>query len=65
MLAVSIPVEKKRRGRPAGEKYPVTLPMRLTEEQSAEITVLAEREGITRSEAIRRLVEEALKAKRS
>ncbi len=64
----SIPVSaKKRRGRPAGQKYPVILQLRLSENQAAEFDAWRERhfEHPSRSEAIRQLIAEALKRKRS
>ncbi|WP_423794473.1 ribbon-helix-helix protein, CopG family [Methylobacterium durans] len=64
MLLASIPVEEKRRGRPPGEQFAAPIPVRLTPESVAQVTAFAEREGIKVSEAIRRLVEQALKQKR-
>jgi len=69
MLTVNVSVEPKRPpGRPPGRKFSETLPLRLTPDLSAEIDAWLA--GLpdpkpSRSEAIRRLVEEALKAKRS
>jgi len=67
MLLASIPVEEKRRGRPPGEKYAAPVPVRLTPEQLAYVDAWRQSQDDlpSRSEAIRRLVEEALKAKRS
>jgi hypothetical protein len=61
----SIPVEGKKRGRPAGAAFAEPIPVRLTPACVSEVAGYAEREGIKVSEAIRRLVEEALKSKRS
>ena len=61
-----IPVSGKRRGRPPGERFPVIVQVRLSEEQATEFD--AWREGQfrhpTRSEALRQLVAKALKRKR-
>ena len=69
MLTVNILVEPKRPpGRPRGRKFSETLPLRLTPDLSAMIDewlALQPEPKPSRSEAIRRLVEEALKAKRS
>ena len=64
-MLVSILADEKRRGRPPGRVYTATLPVRLTAEQLLSLDAWAEAEKISRSEAIRRLVEEALKAKQS
>ena len=63
----SIPVDEKKRGRPPGEKYAAPIPVRLTPEQIIDMDAWRHAQKIppSRSEAIRRLVEEALKAKRS
>jgi hypothetical protein len=57
-------VQKKRRpGRPRGTTYRETIPVRLTEEAAAAVDAWAVRQnerGISRSEAIRRLVDQAL-----
>jgi hypothetical protein len=62
----SIPVNPKKAGRPAGRDFPVSVQLRLTEGQASAIDDWrrAEVDIPSRSEAIRRLVEEALKAKR-
>jgi hypothetical protein len=65
MASASLPVEGKKRGRPAGAAFAEPIPVRMTPACVAEVTAYAEREGIKVSEAIRRLVEEALKAKRT
>jgi metal-responsive CopG/Arc/MetJ family transcriptional regulator len=59
-------VVRKRRGRPATGKDPVTS-IRLSPELRAEIDMWCDQQPDRprRSEAIRRLVEESLKAKRS
>ena len=63
---MSIEVVQNRRGRPATGKDPVSA-IRLSMGLRAEIDAWAEAQPDrpSRSEAIRRLVEEALKAKRS
>lgn len=57
-------VHKKRApGRPSGTIYRETIPVRLTVEAAATVDAWAKRQneaGISRSEAIRRLVNEAL-----
>lgn len=62
MLAVSIPVVEKKRGRPPGEKFAPPTPIRLTAEQLAAIDDWRRQEPDlpSRSEAIRRLVEFAI-----
>ena len=58
-------IPKKKRGRPATGRDPVSA-LRLPEEMTAAIDRWAERNGaLSRSEAIRRLVEFILKIKRS
>ena len=61
----SIPVKQKRRGRPATGKAP-TRTLRLTDEFIAAVDSWAGKQpdGPGRSEAIRRLVELGLKAKK-
>ena len=63
---MSIEVVQKRRGRPATGKDPVSA-IRLSVELRSEIDAWAETQPDkpSRSEAIRRLVEEALKTNRS
>jgi hypothetical protein len=54
-----------RGGRPRGRAYRETIPVRLTEEAAAAVDAWAARQneaGISRSEAIRRLVDQALAA---
>ena len=63
MDLASIPVEGKKRGRPTGAAFAQPIPVRLTPACVNEVAGYADREGIKISEAIRRLVEEALKAK--
>ncbi|WP_349367954.1 ribbon-helix-helix protein, CopG family [Salinarimonas sp.] len=62
MAEKSIPVEGKKRGRPPGSAYADPIPVRLTAEQVAEIDAWrAGQDGApSRSEAIRRLVAQAL-----
>ena len=64
---MSIPVNSKKAGRPAGREFPVAVQLRLTDLQAASIDDWRRLQPDlpSRSEAIRRLVEEALKAKRS
>jgi hypothetical protein len=59
-------VHKKSRGRPMGRRYAGNIPCRLPPGTLAAVDKLATSEDITRSEAIRRLIELALavKAKR-
>ena len=61
---MSIAVEPKKRGRPATGRDPL-VGFRAPPELLALLDSYAEREGLKRSEAIRGLVEQALKAKRS
>jgi len=68
MLAMSNQVETKRLGRPKGRVFTVVIPTRYTPEQVALVDAWAAEQPDpkpTRAEAIRRLVEEALRAKRS
>jgi hypothetical protein len=62
----SIPVERKKRGRPPGAVYADPQPVRLTPEQMARIDVwrAAQKDAPSRAEAIRRLVEKGLGGKR-
>ena len=55
----------KKRGRPAGRNYGETIPMRLSPTLKDEVEAWAEKQPDTpsRSEALRRLVEMALKIK--
>ena len=63
-MAKSIKVnQKKGRGRPATGRDPVTA-VRLSEDLTAAVDRWADSEAVNRSEAIRRLVEQALKAKK-
>ena len=59
-------VHKKLRGRPKGSRYAGNIPCRLPPKTLAAVDELAARDDVTRSEAIRRLIEIALacKAKR-
>lgn len=64
-MAKSIKVTPKKRGRPpSGGRNPI-VPTRFPQEQIAAIDAWATKagDGVTRSEAIRRLVELGLKAK--
>jgi Ribbon-helix-helix protein, copG family len=56
-------VHKKLRGRPRGSRYAGNIPCRLPPKTLAAVDELAARDNVTRSEAIRRLIESALKAK--
>jgi hypothetical protein len=58
-------VHNKSRGRPAGTRYTETIPVRLEQECAAALDRWAEKNDITRSEAIRRLVELGLPIKAS
>ena len=57
-------LRKKPRGRPAGRRYSGTIPVRLTPETIAAIDTWTAGQELTRSEAIRRLVESGLAAAR-
>jgi hypothetical protein len=50
-------VHKKSRGRPPGRKYGETIPVRLTSEMIAAIDKWAAKRNVSRSKAIRLLVE--------
>lgn len=65
MVSKSIPVETKKRGRPPGQAFPVSIPVRFAEDQVAGIDAAAsaEPDKPSRSELIRRIVMEWLKAK--
>jgi metal-responsive CopG/Arc/MetJ family transcriptional regulator len=56
-------VHRKSRGRPKGSQYAGNIPCRLPPDTLAAVDQLAAREDVTRSEAIRRLIEFALTAK--
>jgi Ribbon-helix-helix protein, copG family len=56
-------VHKKSRGRPAGSRYAGNIPCRLPPKTLTAVDELAAREDVTRSEAIRRLIELALAVK--
>ena len=56
-------VHKKSRGRPAGVKYGETIPVRFEPETVEAVDSWAAWAGVSRSQAIRRLVELGLKAK--
>ena len=56
-------VFKKSRGRPTGVKYAGTIPARFEIESMKSLDAWAKEHGVSRSEAIRRLVEIGLKAK--
>jgi hypothetical protein len=57
-------VHKKRIGRPPGTKFSETIPARLEPATVAALDAWAASRDISRSEAIRRLVEIGLKAKK-
>jgi hypothetical protein len=61
-MGKSIKVKPKKRGRPATGKDPL-IGIRAPEELIAKIDRYAERQALTRSEAVRKLLEHALKAK--
>jgi hypothetical protein len=56
-------VHKKSRGRPSGRRYSETIPARLEPETVAAVESWAAANDVSRSEAIRRLVELGLKKK--
>jgi hypothetical protein len=56
-------VHKKSRGRPAGVKYGEAIPVRFEPETVEAVDSWAAWAGVSRSQAIRRLVELGLKAK--
>jgi hypothetical protein len=56
-------VHKKSRGRPTGSRYAGNIPCRLPAETLAAVDELAMRDDVTRSEAIRRLIDLALAIK--
>jgi hypothetical protein len=55
-------VHKKKMGRPPGIKYGETIPARFEIETMKHLDLWAKKNDISRSEAIRRLVELGLKA---
>lgn len=57
-------VYKKSMGRPPGIKYGGTIPARFEIATMEALGAWAEKNGVSRSEAIRRLVELGLKAKK-
>jgi hypothetical protein len=64
MAKQSKTVHKKSRGRPAGVKYGETIPARFETATMEALDAWAEKHDVSRSEAIRRLVELGLKAKK-
>jgi hypothetical protein len=58
------PVHKKRRGRPAGTRYGENIPARFEPATAKAIDKWADQNAISRSAAIRRLVEIGLKVKK-
>jgi hypothetical protein len=56
-------VQKKSRGRPAGKTYSETIPARLEPATVASLDAWAVANEVSRSEAIRQLVELGLKVK--
>ena len=63
MAKQSNTVHKKSRGRPAGIKYGETIPARLEPATMAALDAWADSHEVSRSEAIRRLVEMGLTVK--
>jgi hypothetical protein len=63
MAKQSKTVHKKSRGRPSGTKFSETIPARLEPHTVAALDAWAAANDVSRSEAIRRLVELGLKAK--
>jgi hypothetical protein len=63
MAKQSKTVHKKSRGRPAGTKYSETIPARLEPATVASLDAWAASHDVSRSEAIRRLVELGLKVR--
>ena len=64
-MSSSIPVNTKKRGRPPGRDYPVTVAVRLKSEQTVVLDAWREAQPKpkpSRSEAIRRLMELSLQA---
>jgi predicted DNA binding CopG/RHH family protein len=57
---MSIPVTRKKRGRPATGQDP-TITVRLAPETISAVEGWAERRGISRSEAIRHMIEATIK----
>ena len=65
-MATSIPVEKKRRGRPpTGSAFGNAIPVRFHSDVEAALNRFAGREELTRSEVIRIAVADYLKRKRA
>ena len=64
MSAQDKTVHKKRMGRPLGVKYGETIPARFEIESMKHLDSWAKKHGVSRSEAIRRLVELGLKVKK-
>jgi metal-responsive CopG/Arc/MetJ family transcriptional regulator len=56
-------VHKKPRGRPAGQRFRETIPVRLTPDMIKTVDAWARRNDVSRSQAIRDLIEAGLKAK--
>ena len=56
-------VHKKSVGRPRGRKFTETIPVRLELEAAERVEDWAAKNGLTRSDAVRRLVELGLRAK--
>jgi hypothetical protein len=63
MAKQSKTVHKKSRGRPVGKKYSETIPVRLELAKLGSLDRWAASNDVSRSEAIRRLVDLGLKAK--
>jgi len=56
-------VLKRGRGRPAGQLFSETIPVRLTPDLIKTVDAWARRDDVSRSQAIRDLIEVGLKAK--
>ncbi|WP_331291557.1 MULTISPECIES: hypothetical protein [Methylobacterium] len=67
ILIMSTPVEQKVKGRPPGSAFAAPFPMRFTVTQMEAVDEWRRNQPDlpSRTEAIRRLIDEALKAKRS
>jgi len=55
-------VHKKSRGRPKGTRFAGNIPVRLTPDILDAVDAWADRNSVSRSEALRRLIEQALVA---
>ena len=62
-MQVPYGIKKKRAGRPAtGHQFPITV--RLTKQELQQLKTIADDEQITTSDALRRLLNEALRARK-